>query len=242
MSGAPVGPGAIFPLLALETSTRRGSAALMASAGAEPVQLELSADSAHARDLLPAVAALVQRAGLAPSQVAAIAVGLGPGSYTGLRVGVCAARALASALGARLLGLPSLEVLAFDLWRAGERGLVAIDARAGEFYAASYERMADGVRVLQPPQVLGLSQLALAVERGRAGEERLECDRATAQALGLWDAAAPERLDPVPSAAGLGRLAAQRLACDLDGGDDAGGIEPLYLREFGKPQPRLLAN
>ena len=242
MSCAPGRPGATYPLLALETSTRRGSAALIEQAGARPQQIGLAADSAHARDLLPAIAALVQRARLAPSQIAAIAVGLGPGSYTGLRVGVCAARALASSLGTRLIGIPSLAVLAWDLWQPGERGWIAIDARAGEFYAASYERLVGEVRVLRAPHVAGLDQIASALEHGRARGERFECDQATAQALGLASDTPKEHADPAPSAAGLGQLAAQLLECGLDSGLDLDLLEPLYLREFGKPQPRAPAN
>jgi len=101
--------------------------------------------------VLEDVQALVEEAGLEPESVEAIAVGTGPGSYTGLRIGLVTARALSLSLGAPVGGVSTLDVLA-----AGAPGAVpVIDGRRGEIFTLD-----DGVPVVLPPE-------QLAVEPGR---------------------------------------------------------------------------
>jgi len=91
----------------------------------------------HAQQLLGLIADVTMRAGIAPGDVDRIAVGVGPGSFTGLRIGVATARGLAQASGAELVGVSSLEALALG---AGEgRVLAAIDARRGELFVGAWE-------------------------------------------------------------------------------------------------------
>jgi tRNA threonylcarbamoyladenosine biosynthesis protein TsaB len=91
---------------------------------------------AHARELMPAVATAMERSGLDWPQLDAIAVGVGPGGYTGLRIGIATARALAAATGLELRPVSSLAALARG---AGEDLVLAlIDARRGELFAALY--------------------------------------------------------------------------------------------------------
>jgi tRNA threonylcarbamoyladenosine biosynthesis protein TsaB len=92
---------------------------------------------AHARELMPAVAEVMERAGLQWGDLEAIAVGLGPGAFTGLRIGIATARALAGANGLPLRGVSSLAALAQGI-DSGTR-LPVIDARRGEVFAALYE-------------------------------------------------------------------------------------------------------
>ena len=95
---------------------------------------------AHAAQLLTLCAELLSEAGLGWSDVERIGVGVGPGTFTGLRIGVATARALAQACGAQLVPVSTLEALA-DGARAVARGglLAVLDARRGEAFAAAWD-------------------------------------------------------------------------------------------------------
>src|SRR5437763_5752782 len=95
----------------------------------------------HATRLLSMADELLGRAGIAWSALDRVAVGVGPGRFTGLRVGIATARGLAQALGLGLAGVPTLRVLAeaaLRSARSGEGVLAVIDARRGEAFATAY--------------------------------------------------------------------------------------------------------
>jgi tRNA threonylcarbamoyl adenosine modification protein YeaZ len=137
----------------IETSTRRGSLALWA--GHEVLEAELAEGRSHAADLLPELANLFRRAGIEPlagsRALGAIVVGTGPGSYTGLRVGIATALGLARASGARVLGVPSIAALAWRELAPGEEGAILLDARANRLYFARYRRGERDLETLAPP-------------------------------------------------------------------------------------------
>ena len=136
-------------ILGFDTSTAASTAAVVTRAGdaheVAPAPARLAERPAHAAELLPAVHEAMRRAGVRFSDLDAIAVGRGPGTFTGLRIGVATARALAKANGLPLRGVSSLAALAAGM--PGGLRLPAIDARRGELYAALY----DGERELWPP-------------------------------------------------------------------------------------------
>jgi tRNA threonylcarbamoyladenosine biosynthesis protein TsaB len=132
-------------VLGLDTSTDASSACVLRSDG-EAFEVRTEPGSrAHARELMPAVATAMERSGLDWVGLAAIAVGVGPGGYTGLRIGIATARALARATGVELRPVSSLAALA----KGAGTGLVLalIDARRGELFAALYE---DGEELWPP--------------------------------------------------------------------------------------------
>ena len=102
----------------------------------------------HAQRIVPELETLLQQSGVQRVQIAGIGVGLGPGSYTGLRVGIATAKGLAKGLGVPLSGSSSLAAMAYGVLTAGQRGVVALDARRGNVYAGVFSRAADQV-VLQ---------------------------------------------------------------------------------------------
>jgi tRNA threonylcarbamoyladenosine biosynthesis protein TsaB len=208
--------------VALETSGRPPG--LAARAGERTLERELSSERAHASDLMPALDALVRELGATPADVSAVYVGTGPGSYTGLRVGVATAQGLALGCGAPLVGVPSLELLAWSALAQGERGAFALDARQGEVYLARYERRGTGLEVLTAPCAVAHAGLGALLVEG----EPLWAD------AGVRASALPQGLDlrvaPPARAALLLELGARALAAGL--ARDPRSVEPLYLRPF----------
>jgi tRNA threonylcarbamoyladenosine biosynthesis protein TsaB len=134
----------------------------------------------HATRLLVMTGELLSEAGVAWSALDRIAVGLGPGTFTGLRVGIATARGLAQSLSVELVGVSSLRALAQGASAQPGHGrvLAVIDARRGQAFAAAYSvagRDSDSVDELAPPRALAPEDLpSVAAEAERAGELHTE--------------------------------------------------------------------
>lgn len=104
----------------------------------------------HAENIAKAITGVLSQANLAANALEKIAVGIGPAPYTGLRVGIAAAKALAGPLGVSLHGVMVLDAIAFS--RTEERLLVTTDAKRGELFAAGYVfgKREFGPRVIDP--------------------------------------------------------------------------------------------
>jgi len=127
-------------LLAVETATRACSVALLwAGESRETLRLE---HNRHAEILIPMARELLAGAGIGFSQLDAIAFGSGPGSFTGLRIGISVAQGLAFGLDRPVVPVSSLLALAARV--DAPRVLAAIDARMSQVYWNTYERAADG--------------------------------------------------------------------------------------------------
>ncbi len=168
-------------ILALESSTPNGGAALLRDDGpAETIRL--TEGLRHGRELVPAAAALLRKAGLSARDLWGVAVSAGPGSYTGVRVGVMAAKALAYGAGCRLAAVSSLAALAESLRLEGAAGtgdLVAClqDARRDEVYCGLYRLEESAAVPLAPDAALApeeaRTRLAHLFEQDRPGSMRL---------------------------------------------------------------------
>jgi tRNA threonylcarbamoyladenosine biosynthesis protein TsaB len=208
-------------LLAIDTST---SAITVAVHDGTSVLAESSTVDArrHGEHLAPGIVRVLSQAGRSASDVTAVVAGLGPGPFTGLRVGLVTARTFALARGVPALGLCSLDALAHQAWQegavmAGGSLVVATDARRKEVYWSRYRVTDEGVARLKGPEV---SSPAVVAE---------ELDGAPVVGRGglLYPELLPGRVGPLDVSAGqLADLAVRRLAA----GDDLSGIEPLYLR------------
>lgn len=130
-------------VLGIDTSTTQTSVALGTERG---TLASLGFAGPARRDaVVPALDHLLSWSGLELSQVGGIAVGLGPGLFTGLRVGVVTAKTLAQVLTAPIVGIPSLDALAFRVRHTGRLIGAVIDARRGEVFYAFYRPVPGGV-------------------------------------------------------------------------------------------------
>ena len=176
----------------------------------------------HQERLAPLVQAVMQAAGAAFGQVERIGVTVGPGSFTGLRVGLAFAKGLGLALDRPVVGVGALEALAAS---AGTAGLVAaaIDARRGQLYLQVF---ADGAPLMAPEALTVADAAARLAALRRGGPAVLLGSGAPALERVIRDAAILERTVPDPVA--VARLAARSTAA----------ARPLYLRA---PDARLPA-
>ena len=157
-------------------------------------------------ELAPHLVALLAANGLGVRDISALAVGTGPGSFTGLRVAMALAKGLAVALRRPIVGVPSLPA-----WLAAAPEAVAAVARAGAREAYVLERGRDAIRLVDAGALEPLRDVAVVTP------EEL------AEAFGLRGATAPN------AAAAIAAQAAARLDAS-PAGDDAGTLEPIYLR------------
>lgn len=136
-------------ILALETAIAPGSVALL-DAGRYAGQINLPADSQMARSLTPAIDRLLRDAGWQPSDIQLVAVSIGPGSFTGLRIGVTTAKTFAYAVGADVVAVDTLEAIAWQAPRWPGRLMAVIDAHRQQLFVGQFEQPGG-----QPPQPLG---------------------------------------------------------------------------------------
>jgi tRNA threonylcarbamoyladenosine biosynthesis protein TsaB len=137
-------------VLGIESATDAVGAAVADGEGVSAV-VRVTGRRRHAENLAPAICEVLERAGIALADVEAVAVDLGPGLFTGLRVGVATAKGLAQGLGIGVLGATSLEILAWAAFDAGWPGTVVpvVDGRRGEVFAAHYGRGAGSSRPVE---------------------------------------------------------------------------------------------
>lgn len=217
-------------LLAFETATEACSVALYLD-GQVRERFEL-APRRHAELALPWAQALLEEAGVARAQLDAVAVGRGPGAFTGVRLGIALAQGIGLALDRPLVAVSTLEVLAAAAPEEGpDRVLAAIDARMGEVYAGAYAREGGRLVLLQREQVLAPDAVRLPAGEGGPWQgvgtgfgaadgllaRHLQADLARVDATAL------------PRAGVLARLAAA--AFGRGEAVPAGQVEPAYLRD-----------
>jgi len=216
-------------ILGIETATPAVSVAI---GGHEGVlgQIEITRGRRHAETLVPAIEFLCQQADVEIAEFGAIAVDIGPGLFTGMRVGLAAAKAMAQALRVPMIGISSLDLLAYPL-RHTDRTIVAvIDARKGELFAAVYRPVPGGVQRVSEPQCLSLDDLvAELMARGQqvvcVGDGAL---RHRDELVAELNVEIAEQFFAHPSAATLVQLAHPKAL--REEAVNPREIQPLYLR------------
>lgn len=215
-------------ILTIETSTPRSSVALadhqrvVASAG-------LAIDRKHGQFVAPAVRFCLDQAGVTTADVTGVAVGIGPGLYTGLRVGIAVAKTFAAARNLPVVGLSGLDVLAFQMRHVRRLICSVVDARRDELFWAFYRTVPGGVqrqtelRVGSPDKLAGEIEAAAeeCVVVGDGGtryrDEMADAGAEVAGAETAW-----------PDAADLATLATPRFVREETRRPEE--LVPLYLR------------
>lgn len=232
-------------LLALDTATENCSVALWLDGKVELVEQEIG--RGHAEIILPHIQSLLAAAQLRLADLDALAVGRGPGGFTGVRLGISVAQGLAFGAGKPVVAVSNLRAIAqraFELQPDASRCLVCADARMREVYCGEYVRDATGLAAVPPPgtgtgtgtgepaaapeAVLPPAAVSLSMQPGlvlagrgfRAYAELQQ--RALATGLPLLD-------DLLPGAAQIARLAVADARCG--GAQSAALLQPFYLRD-----------
>lgn len=217
-------------VLGVETSTSQSSVCL-ATEQQVVAAATLGRPQSHGEFLAPGIAFCLRQAGLDVSAISGVAVSLGPGLYTGMRVGIATAQALAHARGLPVVGLLSLDLLAFSM-RHGPRMVCSVlDARRGELFWGFYRHAPGGMQRVSELRVGPPERLAAEVEAIR--EDVLAVgDGAAATAALLESAGADVAGSPAtasPSAQCLVELALPRfLREETQRPED---LKPFYLRQ-----------
>jgi tRNA threonylcarbamoyladenosine biosynthesis protein TsaB len=216
-------------VLAIDTSTAQVAVAVGSAQGVLG-EVCLVGGRRHAEQLAPAIRTLTAWTGIDLHQLAAVAVGIGPGLFTGLRVGVTTATMLAQALRVPVVAIPSLDLVAHPL-RHGARLVVAVlDARRHEVFHASYRPLPGGVQRVTDYAVGSVE--ALVAELDATGEEVLlagngvACDPARFAQLERAELAGEDFARP--SVSSLLSLAVARV--EREEFDQPWDVRPLYLR------------
>ncbi|MGO8745816.1 MAG: tRNA (adenosine(37)-N6)-threonylcarbamoyltransferase complex dimerization subunit type 1 TsaB [Thermoguttaceae bacterium] len=213
-------------ILALETSGTAGSVAALSDLDLL-AEFKLPADRGSAQTLAPAMQMVLARAGWRPSQVELVSVTAGPGSFTGLRVGVTTAKVFAYCNKAAILGLDTLEVIAFAVPAEIRRVSVALDAQRGQVTARDFSRNDDGgLSPMGPPRLVDWTAWlsALPAEVSITGPLL----RRFAHRLPAGLAVLPQEYW-FPTASAVGRLAARQFASGRR--DDVWSLVPRYSRK-----------
>jgi tRNA threonylcarbamoyladenosine biosynthesis protein TsaB len=222
-------------ILAIETTDKAGSVALLN--GPETLgEIELDPAQRSAQSLAPGIAALLSQTNRKPGEVELVAVADGPGSFTGLRVGVTTAKLFAYSVGAEVLGIDALEAIARQsqvdtpfLW-------AVMDAQRNELFAAKFSRGPDGVWVQQQetgivPNAVWLANLGSETAVSGPGLTKLH-DRLPAEV---------PRIDSAhwaPRAATIGQIAHERFAAGAR--QDVFQLIPRYFRRSAAEEKRDL--
>lgn len=227
-------------LLALETSSNLCSVALLDGAHLVSV-VSVDRPRAHAETLAVMIQQALRLGGIPAGRLDAVAVASGPGSFTGLRIGVSAAKGLAFATGAGLVAVDSLFARATayaPCLEPGDLVSVLLPSRRGEVFAGAYRRLPSGLDIVLDAAAVTVDSW-LEMVAGWQSEARVWLGGEAAGLIRESHVLALEGVHPVPpvtyDASWLGRIAVERYL----GGrlEDLSDFEPAYLKPFVAKKP-----
>lgn len=213
--------------LAIETATRVCSAALCRD-GQIIAAYDVNTGMTHSEELLPQLEQLLQRTGVKKNEIGLIAVSMGPGSFTGLRIGLATAEAMAYSWQCCLHGVDTLAALAYNVPLEGMVLSPILDAQKGNYYQALFQWQDGELKKLADTEVVSRERL---LERiavfGTPALLLGECSKLEAAALPEWVKLAPQNLR-MPKAASVALAALAGFDAEAD--KKIFGLEPYYIR------------
>lgn len=217
-------------ILGIDTATMQASCAIGGHEGVLAAA-QSSKGRRHAEHLVPAIEFICGQAQIELSELSVIAVDIGPGLFTGLRVGIATAKSLAHALNVPMIGVSSLDLLAFPVRFSSRLIVAAVDARRGELYWATYRQVPGGVQRLSEPSVGSPDEVIS--ELMASGEEILMVGDGAVRYATEFEALPKLEFADLglahPAATSLVQLAHARALREEFA--PASSIDPLYLRK-----------
>lgn len=218
-------------VLAIETSTMLGGVAVVGDEGLV-VELRVNVRAAHSARLMSELDHALAASGLTLREVDALAVASGPGSFTGLRIGLGTAKGLSFATGLPVVSVPTLEAFAWEFPFSGHPVCPMLDARKKEVYAGVFQRRGQEMERLLPETSIRARDLALSLKGHEkivfAGQGAVLYAADIREALGDKALFAPSHL-MVPSPAAVAWLGLRKAARGEF--SDPATLSPTYLRK-----------
>jgi tRNA threonylcarbamoyladenosine biosynthesis protein TsaB len=218
-------------VLGIETSTPQTTVALGTEQGLVASALVGPGQATH-EVVVPTLERLLHWSNLGLSSVTGIAVGLGPGLFTGMRVGIATAKALSQVLAVPVVGLPSLDILAFSVQHVRRLVCATLDAKRGELFYSFYRPVPGGVTRETPFQIGSPDHLAAELE-ARPEDVLVVGGGALVYRRALEEAGGHVELGPAalafPPAGSLVELAIPRF--EREEYDRLYELAPLYMRK-----------
>jgi len=188
----------------------------------------------HLENLAPIIRDLIGESHLSPSDMDGLGVAIGPGSFSGIRVGLAMIKGMAFALAKPVAGISSLDILAWHPLKDGEWAAPVIDARRGEIYTAFYRKSERNLTLVSEPMLI------------KAGEFSRHAEQVSAPVLLCGDSALDHLVGSIPnlvrspvaapSAAVCALLAYERLS--MGDADNLHSLAPLYIRRSDAEEKR----
>ncbi|WP_026760097.1 tRNA (adenosine(37)-N6)-threonylcarbamoyltransferase complex dimerization subunit type 1 TsaB [Selenomonas ruminantium] len=217
-------------ILAIDTATQVSSVAVLKE-GRLLAELTMQGKLTHSETLLPHIEQVLKMAAVAKEELTGIAVSNGPGSFTGLRIGLAAAKAMSYVLGIPLVGVSTLQALAYQLPAPGVRVMCLLDAQKGNAYVESYRWENNSLQIVDSVQVAKITDIVAACAN-MSEQVILLGDAVQKKVAGKLELPANVSVAPphivMPRAACVAMLGQEKLMAGET--DNVMDLEPVYIR------------
>lgn len=188
----------------------------------------------HLENLALMINDVIERTRVRLKNIDGFGVALGPGSFSGIRIGLATIKGMALALKKPVAGVPSLEIIAWQALKEGESGAALIDARRNQIYFGMYKKSSSRLLSLNEPLLVSSDQLNNYLEK--APNPLVLCGDSAVEPLIESVSGAARTMIIVPSAAACGVIAGQRLSQREP--EDLHSIAPIYIRQSDAEEKR----